>query len=202
MYPSSAKPRTIPYAAPLSAVPVLHQGGSILPLRTRIRRASPLMWQDPYTLVVALAKDQTAAGELYSDDGTSFAFARGDFVWRGFEFAPAAKGSKGAAAVLRSVDLAAARPKDVEGLLAHTADVGAYAPTNGWAQAIAHVRVERIVVLGLAAAPKAVRVAGQDVAFEWEKGVAASGARAGRASELTLKNPPVLVASDWEITFE
>jgi alpha 1,3-glucosidase len=183
-------------------VPVLHQGGSILPIRTRIRRASPLMWQDPYTLVVALSKEGTARGELYSDDGDSFAFQQGEFVWRGFEFSSITAGR----AVLRSVDLASHRPKDIEGLIstatAANDAVATYSPANGWAERIAHVRVERVVVLGLKASPRRVTVDGEPVEFDWQKGLEAAGRREGRASELTLKNPPVKIASDWEIRFE
>jgi alpha 1,3-glucosidase len=199
-YPSSAKPRTIPYAAPLSSVPVLHQGGSILPIRTRVRRASPLMWQDPYTLVISLGKDFTANGELYSDDGDSFGYEKGDFIWRGFSFGPSAA-SKGVS-TLKSVDLTAARPKDMEGLVG-TTDLTTHSPsTNSWAQKIAHVRVERIVVLGLKSAPRTVTVGGEEVEFEWQKGSDAASKREGQASELTLKNPPIKVVSDWEILFD
>ena len=157
------------------------------------------MWQDPYTLVVALSKEGTARGELYSDDGDSFAFQQGEFVWRGFEFSSITAGW----AVLRSVDLASDRPKDIEGLMAPTTStVATYSPTNGWAERIGHVRVERVVVLGLKASPRRVTVGDVAVEFEWQKGSDATGRREGRASELTLKNPPVEIASDWEIRFE
>lgn len=157
------------------------------------------MWQDPYTLVVALSKECTAKGELYSDDGDSFAFQQGDFVWRGFEFNSITAGR----AVLRSVDLASGRPDDIAGLMTSSGNaVTTYSSANGWAERIAHVRVERVVILGLKAKPKRVSVGDQAVEFEWQKGTDATGRREGRASELTLKNPPVKIVSDWEIRFE
>ena len=39
---------------------------------------------DPYTLVVALDSKGCAEGELYVDDGKSFAFERGVFAHRHF----------------------------------------------------------------------------------------------------------------------
>lgn len=42
---------------------------------------------DPYTLVIALDAKGTAEGELYADDGKSFAFQRGVFASRRFRCA-------------------------------------------------------------------------------------------------------------------
>ena len=47
---------------------MFQRGGSVLSRKERVRRSSALMRDDPYTLVVALAKDGTAAGQLYIDD--------------------------------------------------------------------------------------------------------------------------------------
>lgn len=155
------------------------------------------MWQDPYTLVVSLGKDLTASGELYSDDGDSFAYQQGDLVWRGFKFSP--EGSS-KAFTLTSRDLVQARPEQV-GVsqldLARTKE-------DGWAAKIGHVRVERIVVLGLKNAPKKVLVGeqGEEAEFEWTAGVGADSKREGRASELVVKNPAVLITRDWDIRFE
>lgn len=58
----------------LSKVPVYHRGGSIIPRKMRVRRASSLMHDDPFTLVVALGVNGTATGRLYIDDGATFDF--------------------------------------------------------------------------------------------------------------------------------
>jgi alpha 1,3-glucosidase len=76
---------------PLDKFPVLIRGGSILPIRQRVRRASPLMWQDPFTLIVALAKDGSARGQLYLDDGVGYGHERGELVWRDLTFTPKGK---------------------------------------------------------------------------------------------------------------
>lgn len=199
LHPALDTPRNISVSAPIDTVPVFHQGSSILPLRTRIRRSSPLMWQDPYTLVVALGRDFSAEGELYSDDGDSFAFESGEFVWREFSFR-SANGVKGS---LKSESLVKIRPGK-SGL--STEKEQAYdAQGNAWAKKIENVRVERIVVLGLKAAPKRVSVAGsgETVEFEWSKGIDAKGKKGGQASKLVLKNPAgALIVKDWELVFE
>ena len=53
----------------------------------RARRSTGAMARDPLTLVVALDAAGAAAGELYVDDGRSFAYRRGVFLHRRFEFA-------------------------------------------------------------------------------------------------------------------
>ena len=45
---------------------------------------SPADQDDPYTLVVALDSKGCAEGDLYADDGKSFAFERGVFAHRHF----------------------------------------------------------------------------------------------------------------------
>lgn len=59
---------------PLSKIPVFQRGGSIIPRKMRVRRASSLMRNDPYTLVVALDSKGKASGYLYIDDGTTFRY--------------------------------------------------------------------------------------------------------------------------------
>lgn len=52
----------------LSTMPVFYRGGQIVPRKERVRRSSYLGRFDPYTFLVFLSDDQTAAGHLYSDD--------------------------------------------------------------------------------------------------------------------------------------
>lgn len=50
--------------------------------RDRPRRSTATMVNDPFTLVVALDKSGYAVGDLYIDDGHSFAFAQGQYLHR------------------------------------------------------------------------------------------------------------------------
>jgi alpha 1,3-glucosidase len=114
----------------LAGVPVLQRGGSIVPEQRRARRSSQAMSGDPYTLVVALDRHGAASGELYVDDGVSFAYRRRDaFVWRRFVFVRDAAQR----ASLRSLEVA---PPGA----AHDDDAT-------WRNAV----VERVVVVGLRA---------------------------------------------------
>lgn len=49
-------------------------------LRERVRRASSLTLQDPFTLIVALSVNATASGNLYLDDGESYEYRKGKYV--------------------------------------------------------------------------------------------------------------------------
>lgn len=71
----------------LEKIPVFYKGGNIVAKRERPRRSSTAMVKDPFTLVVLLDSTESATGDLYIDDGHSFAFLNGDFVHRGFKFA-------------------------------------------------------------------------------------------------------------------
>jgi hypothetical protein len=63
----------------------LQRGGTIVAEQRRARRSSSAMAGDPYTLVVALDRAGAASGELYVDDGATYANQRrGAFVYRRF----------------------------------------------------------------------------------------------------------------------
>lgn len=70
----------------LERIPVFYRGGNIVPKRERPRRSTTAMAQDPFTLVVLLDSAESAAGDLYIDDGHSFSFLNGAFIHRGFKF--------------------------------------------------------------------------------------------------------------------
>lgn len=180
---------TVPAA--LHQIPLFIRGGAIVPTRERPRRASPLMKRDPFTLTVALDRDGAATGELYLDDGESYAFRAGALVWRAFDFA---KGK------LSSRDLVAQHPgKAADGVELATYD----AKTNAYAESIKDVRVEKVVVLGLSAKPKSVKVDGVGaLEFTWTEGSAAKGKKEGAASKLVIKDPKVRIVEDWIIDIE
>lgn len=72
--------------AKLERMVVLQRGGTIVPKWERRRRCARAMSGDPFTLVVALDAEGRAEGELYLDDGRSFAYAEGRYVVRRFTF--------------------------------------------------------------------------------------------------------------------
>uniref|UniRef100_A0A8C2XB07 Glucosidase II alpha subunit n=1 Tax=Cyclopterus lumpus TaxID=8103 RepID=A0A8C2XB07_CYCLU len=69
------------------SIPVFQRGGSIIPRKSRVRRSSTCMMQDPYTLYVALNPQRTAEGELYIDDGHTFNYEKKEFIHRKLFFA-------------------------------------------------------------------------------------------------------------------
>lgn len=73
-------------AVSISKIPTYQRGGSILPLRERVRRSSVLTLHDPFTLVVALSVNGTAAGHLYVDDGASYEYRKGAYVFMSLKF--------------------------------------------------------------------------------------------------------------------
>ncbi len=188
--------KNITVKAELHQIPLFIRGGSIIPTRERPRRSSPLMKLDPFTLRVALDNQSNARGELYLDDGETYAHEQGNIVWREFK-AEASK--KGKVITLRSLDLAAAHP----GVAVDGKVLSEYKGTNDFATSISVVNVERIVILGLSGKPTAVSI-DSETFLEWNyhNGVAATGGKEGVASILTIKNPGVLVSSDWNIVIE
>lgn len=73
-------------AVNINSIPVFYRGGYIVPRKERPRRSTAVMDIDPYTLIVAVDEKQQAAGQLYLDDGRSYAFSRGNFSHRNFKF--------------------------------------------------------------------------------------------------------------------
>jgi len=67
-------------------IPVFQRGGSIIPTKQRIRRASSLMRSDPYTLFVALDQNGSATGSLYIDDEESFEYRQGKYLLINFVY--------------------------------------------------------------------------------------------------------------------
>lgn len=114
--------------------PAWWRGGSVIPLRERPRRSTAAARHDPLTLVVALDSSGKACGDLYLDDGATFAFARGAFASRKICF-DASTGE------LTNSASAAAGP------LASPARAASWRGASaGWKSGVS---VNRIVVLGL-----------------------------------------------------
>ncbi|KAL4245068.1 glycosyl hydrolase 31 family protein [Abortiporus biennis] len=195
-YRSAAKGKNITVPAALHQLPLLIRGGSILPTRERPRRSSTLMKQDPFTLRVALDKTGfNARGELYLDDGTTYSHQEGQFVWKEFK---SEKQSKNVIKI-SSHDLGSEKPTEaVDGVALTTYDGG-----NAFAKSISSVRVEKLVVLGVASKPKGVKLGGKELEWEYTPGVGAQESKKeGIASVLVIKDPKVAITTDWEISIQ
>jgi alpha 1,3-glucosidase len=76
---------TVPMTA-TGDVPVYIRGGAVIAVRRTQRKSSHLMGKDPFELIVALDGNGTAEGRLYVDDGHTFAYEKGGFVYKRFVF--------------------------------------------------------------------------------------------------------------------
>ncbi|TVY59550.1 Glucosidase 2 subunit alpha [Lachnellula suecica] len=158
--------------APLEKIPLLMQGGHIIPRKDRPRRSSGLMKWDPYTLVVVLGNEGTASGKLYVDDGETFDYQTGAFIHRSFNFKNG---------VLASSNLG------TKGKL-----------TDKYIKTMKNVGVERVVIVG---APKewaskaSVKVGGAEAGIEFH------AEEGGKAAWAVVKNPKVAIGEDWKIEF-
>jgi alpha 1,3-glucosidase len=158
--------------APLEKIPLLMQGGHIIPRKDRPRRSSGLMKWDPYTLVLVLNKAGTASGELYVDDGETFDYQQGAYIHRSFDF------------------------KD--GVLAST-NIGTKGKlTDKYLKTMKNVGVERVIVVG---APKewagksSVKAGGKDASLEFH------AEEGNKAAWAVVRSPKVAVGEDWKIEF-
>lgn len=150
---------------------------------------------DPFTLRVALDKAGTARGELYLDDGETYSYRDGDFVWREF----VAEKLQRKTLRISSRDLGLEKPDQAVDGVALTK----FNPANHFAKSIGEVRVEKVVVLGLTSKPSSVKVeGGKELTWQYISGVASQEKKDGVASVLTIKDPQVLVAKDWAIVIQ
>lgn len=162
---------TVSLPTPAEQIPVLYRGGSIVPRKERLRRASSRMAHDPYTLLVAPDSAGSASGELYIDDGESHGFEDGEFIWRSLSL------SHSRLTCSRS----AARPAGI-------AEAAAKVPAIGAA-------VERIVVLAVATAPARVTIS---LAGGVPRELSFTHDPVGQV--LVVRKPDVPVSADWELS--
>lgn len=173
-------PGFINLPASLDKIPILVQGGHIIPRRDRPRRSSGLMRWDPFTLVVVLDNLGNAEGTLYLDDGESFDYATGAYIHRQFRFSLEA-------GKLTSLNLARQKGKKTQEFL----------------DAMKDVRVEKIILIGL---PKewsekiTVKVS-EEKRKPWTAPVDVYPTEGGKASWAVVRNPKVAIGLDWSVDF-
>ena len=170
--------KTHKMAAPLDKIPLLMQGGHIIPRKDRPRKSSGLMKWDPYTLLVVLGKDGRAEGSLYVDDGETFDYQSGAYIHRNFIFSESS---------LSSESIGTKGPK-----------------TAAYLRTMTSVRVERVIVVN---APREweskneVLVltdgakAGTRASMTWH------GRQSGKADWAVVRDPGVAIGTDWKIDF-
>jgi alpha 1,3-glucosidase len=167
--PKADSVETMRVQAPLDKIPVFQRGGSIIPRKLRLRRSAMLMKADPYTLYVALDSSKMATGKLYMDDEETFSYNKRS------EYA----------------------------LSTFTADLGATAGTStlknnvsvgsGWEEMVEKLyndrMIERIVIMGLADAPKSIQIDGDKLDFSH------------KGHLLVIRKPELPALAEWTITF-
>lgn len=176
VYQGAGKQHTVP--APIDKVPLLMQGGHIIPRKDRPRRSSGLMKWDPYTLVVVVDSNGEAEGTLYVDDGETYDYQRGGYIHRRFHFRDA---------TLSSEDIGTKGPKTAEYLKAMSA-----------------VRVEKVVIID----PPTQWQEKTSVTVVEEGAKSASTATveyhdqaSGKAPYVVVKNPGVSIGKTWRMEF-
>ncbi len=166
-------------AAPLDTIPLLMQGGHIIPRRDRPRRSSGLMRWDPFTLVVVLNSAGNAEGTLYVDDGETFDYQSGAFIHRSFIF------DKSSASLV-SNDLATKGSK-----------------TAAYLKTMAKVRVEKVIVVGAPsgwAGKKEVQVL-ENGGKPGTADLTYHAAHDGKAAWAVVRDPKVAIGKGWKIDF-
>lgn len=178
VYSGAGKTHTVP--ATLEKIPLLMQGGHVIPRKERPRKSSGLMRWDPYTLVVVMNNAGSAEGTLYVDDGESFDYEQGAFIHRKFSFDP----SK---ATLVSEDIGTTGKK-----------------TQEYLKTMAIVRVEKVVVIGAPSSwSETIEVLVVEDGAKEAKKVALSwhGADGMKAAWAVVRDPGVAIGGDWKIDF-
>ncbi|KAF2841231.1 glycoside hydrolase family 31 protein [Patellaria atrata CBS 101060] len=171
------------YKAPLEKIPLLMQGGHIIPRRDRPRRSSGLMRYDPYTLLIVLDKAGNAEGSLYVDDGETFDYQQGAYIHRKFSF-------NQETGILSSEDISTKGSK-----------------TAAYLKAMAKVRVERVIIVGAPNSWKSktqVSIAeegAKDSSKKKSVSLQYHAAAGGKGSWAVVRDPGVLIAKGWKIDF-
>lgn len=170
VYNGAGKTHNVP--APLEKIPLLMQGGHIVPRKDRPRKSSGLMKWDPYTLVVVLDKNGEAEGTLYADDGETFGYQQGAYIHRRFRLSDGKLSSE---------------------------DVGTKgSQTASYLKTMKDVRVEKVIVVN---APSSWEGKGEVSVSGGSVDLAFHAAEGKKAAWAVVRNPGVGIGTDWIIDF-
>jgi mannosyl-oligosaccharide alpha-1,3-glucosidase len=161
-------------SAPLDKLPILMQGGHIIPRKDRPRKSSGLMKWDPYTLVVVLSKTGEAEGSLYVDDGETFDYEQGAYIQRHFKLA---------GSTLSSVDAGTKGSK-----------------TSAYLKTMKDVKVEKVIIVNAPSSWQGqTTVSVQEGSTKTSAELAYHPPDGKRAAWATIRNPGVGIGVDWTI---
>ncbi|KEG12162.1 glucosidase [Trypanosoma grayi] len=79
-------PGPLHMAVDMDTIPLFLRGGHIIPAKLRLRRGTYSAQHDPFTLYIALNERGNSDGDLFIDDGESFAYESGAYIHRRFSF--------------------------------------------------------------------------------------------------------------------
>ena len=165
--------QSINVKATLGMIPVFLKGGSVVPTKDRYRRSAQLMKYDPYTLYVVIGSDGSASGKLYVDDGETFGYESGDWL---------------------EVDFVGSEPdRVIRAVVAHNEN-------KPFTRSLEEkkVTVSKVIVVGSSlSGGELASVSVSQNGKTWTADVAEN--RLDHA--FTIRNPDVLITSDWEISF-
>lgn len=170
------KAKRVTVEAAIDAVPILMRGGSIFPRRDIPRRSAAAMRFDDYTLVVVVAKDGSAEGDLYADDGDTFDNEKGQYIYRKFRLADN---------VLQSTE---AEGRDLKSI-----------KPGEWLQAMREVRVDRIIIVNAPASLDRKECQVQSEGRVQSVKVEYHAAEKGRAAFAVIGRVGVRIGEDWSI---
>ncbi|MCJ1385410.1 hypothetical protein MMC17_008533 [Xylographa soralifera] len=174
------KGKTHKFHAPLDKIPLLMQGGHIIPRKDRPRRSSGLMRFDPFTLVVVPGNNGKAEGTIYVDDGESFDYQDGAYIHRQFSFDLTSQ-----SLVSQAMGETGKRSKEYH-------------------KTMATVRIEKIVVVGAPVdwqsktevlAMEEGAKQGRTVPLNWYAG------EPGKAAWAVVRDPGLAIGARWKIDF-
>ena len=153
------------------------KGGTMLVTKERPRRSTASMEKDPYTLIIGLNLYQVSEGDLYVDDGHSFAFQKGKYLYRQFTF--------------RDYQLTSSQGALPDSQTFNVPD-GTFKPEN---------KIEKIVVLGLAGGPAKWTVSYNGVELDASPGPIRLNPDLPQNLAMVIRKPGLSISSDWNLKF-